>query len=672
MTFSHSLFKSRKASIASFLICVVAFVLTTLPLAFLGPIGKKLLIFGSLYFLSFLFLSGLILTFPKGWPLRKQRILIFLLVLIVHLSFLFFPASGDVNRYVWEGYVLNKGFNPYLYPPADPVLEPFRKEIPEIWAGINHKDKSACYAPIAMMLFRLSAFLSPTVLSFKILIFLFDLASIYVLYLLLRLHRLKSYYVLLFALNPLILVFLAGESHVDAIQIFFIVLCFYLFSKKREGLGFFTLGCAIMCKYIALIFLPLLIHSKNWKKLLFLIMPVIVFYLPFWNTGGRLFTSLIPFATVMHYNDSLTVFLRLFFESNTILFSAILFGICLVIIFLIVHEPLKSCYLASGCLLVLLTTLHPWYLSLITPFLAFFPSTAWLYLHLSVVFTFPVLSTEYYTGIFQEIGWLKLLEFLPFYVLLIWAVFRRSYLFPIRHFQPVSKLSIVIPTLNESENIGPCLQAIHNQESVHEVILVDGGSKDNTKQIAKSYEAQIIDSKRGRGHQIKAGVDHSQADVILILHADCVLREGITAKVINVLRKNPQYTGGAVGMSYFHSSLSNRFIAFLNNARCSLAGISFGDQAQFFRREALPLIGGFPDMMLMEDLELSMRLKEIGPLCFIPKGVISSGRRWKELGFWPNVKRVLSLSMSYLVRRRLRIGASGGIDWYESYYSRHN
>ncbi len=122
-------------------------------------------------------------------------------------------------------------------------------------------------------------------------------------------------------------------------------------------------------------------------------------------------------------------------------------------------------------------------------------------------------------------------------------------------------------------------------------------------------------------------------------------------------------------MSYFHRTVSNRWIAWLNNTRARWTGIAFGDQAQFFRKDALARIGGFPGMMLMEDIELSLRLKEQGQICFISKGVTVSNRRWEKKGFWGNIWRVLWLSCSYLVQRRLGIGDPERRDFYKRYYS---
>ena len=591
---------------------------------------------------------------------------ILIMAVIARLAFLSFLHSHDVNRYIWEGYILNEGFNPYIHAPNDPILKPL---VNEIWHGINHKDATACYPPLAMLFFRLGAFISPTPVFFKLFMALFDLATVWVLACLLRSYRMPPSRVLLYALNPLVLVYVAGEGHLDAMQAFFICLCFLLFAQKRKGWGFFSLGCAVMSKYFAIILTPFLINARNWKKSFYLLGALAAFYLPFWGTGSHFFSSLVPFGTDMHYNDSITVLLRALLGQKMVWASVILFGLCLLIIFLTVHDPLRSSYLAVGCLLLFLGTLHPWYLILITPFLVFFPSRAWLYLHMAVLFTFPVMHGEYYTGVFQEIHWLKIFEYVPFYGLLIWGVLREGYMFPTTPFEPVRTISVIVPTLNESENIARCLGALQRDRAITEAIVVDGGSRDGTREVARRMGYRVVTAEKGRGNQIRKGIDYCKGDVILIVHADCLIREGIPSFILRELNEKRQCIGGATGMEYLQGSLKSRFVAWVNNARARWTGISFGDQAQFFRREALSLIGGFPHLMLMEDVELPMRLKENGPLCFISHGVAVSKRRWERQGFWSTGMGAVWRCFRFLVQRRLRIGDGSRRDLYERYYS---
>ena len=158
--------------------------------------------------------------------------------------------------------------------------------------------------------------------------------------------------------------------------------------------------------------------------------------------------------------------------------------------------------------------------------------------------------------------------------------------------------------------------------------------------------------------------------MVLVLHADCCLESEILKVIRETMDKNPLCIGGALGMSYQSRSVKNRVLAWLNNARARWLGIAFGDQGQFFRKTALERIGGFPGQMLMEDVELSLRLKENGSVCFIPRGVVVSERRWEKIGFWRNIIRVVTLCLRYLIQRRLGSEDTTKASFYKRYYGK--
>jgi rSAM/selenodomain-associated transferase 2 len=323
--------------------------------------------------------------------------------------------------------------------------------------------------------------------------------------------------------------------------------------------------------------------------------------------------------------------------------------------------------LALGLLLLLLPTLHPWYLVLIAPFLVFFPSRAWLYLQVAVVFTFPVIAVEAESGIFQEISWLKWLEYAPFYALLFWGLLRDGYILRERSFGNPKSISAIVPTLNEENSIGRCLATLKNRTALKEIIVADGGSDDRTRRIAVVEGARVVESRAGRGIQIQQGIQAASGDVVIILHADCLAVSGTFEGLIRSLKNKPHVAGGAFRMQFEPKNFKTRLIAALNNMRTLLTGISFGDQAQFFRKEAIGYLGDLPAMMLMEDVELALRLKESGPLVFLHNGIVVSDRRWSNNRFTGNLLTVLHLFTRYLIERRW-----GKADWsMHSYYERY-
>jgi rSAM/selenodomain-associated transferase 2 len=496
---------------------------------------------------------------------------------------------------------------------------------------------------------------------------LFDLGVIIVLAQIIRLRQLPMKRLLLYACNPLVILFIAGEGHLDIIQVFFLFLGILFIIGRKNISGFLCLGLALVSKYFTLFAVPFFVTHRNRRKWIAVFLPLLL-YIPYLDAGRDLFNSLMVFGTGMHYNDSIFGLLRSLFGDSAHLAGLFIILICIIWIFLFVHDRLRGAYLVFCCLFVFSPTLHPWYLVLIVPFMVFFPSSAWLYLQAAVVFTFPVMAVDYQTGIFNEIYWLKLFEYVPFYALLIRGIFRNGYLYSDRSYSPPKNISIIIPALNESRSIGPCLAALKHRTALKEIIVADGGSTDDTREIALNYGARVIRSQKGRGFQIKAGLDEAGGDVILVLHADCIARPGLFSKVIKSLSDNPDAVGGACGMEFKQKDVKTGIVARLNNLRAFFTGISFGDQAQFFRTQAVEQMGGFPDMMLMEDVELSMRLKQTGRVIYLKKGVAASGRRWHDQKFSKNFITVLWLFTRYLVERRFGHLASGNQKYYIAYY----
>ena len=215
-------------------------------------------------------------------------------------------------------------------------------------------------------------------------------------------------------------------------------------------------------------------------------------------------------------------------------------------------------------------------------------------------------------------------------------------------------LSIIIPVLNEAHNVGTICREIEQQSiSAQEVIIVDGGSTDETKQIFDKTVYKVISSERGRGNQIFAGAQEASGDIIFIMHADMQLEPHVFKDIAEVMI-NPTIMGGCVGAHFSCTSLKFRIIRWINILRVKLMGISFGDQGQFFRRVPGMKENWLPAIPLMEDVELSLRMNKAGKTIMLKGGIIASTRRWDEHNIWLNAFQVLCLLSKYLFLRKTK------------------
>jgi rSAM/selenodomain-associated transferase 2 len=223
-----------------------------------------------------------------------------------------------------------------------------------------------------------------------------------------------------------------------------------------------------------------------------------------------------------------------------------------------------------------------------------------------------------------------------------------------------ASLSIVVPVLNEAGGIEATLGALAPlRERGAEVIVVDGGSRDDTLVLARPLADRIVDGPRGRARQMNAGAAVASAPRLLFLHADTRLPERADALIAAVLATHAQAWGR------FDVVIEGRsrwlpVVAALMNRRSRCSGIATGDQAMFMTRAAFDAVGGFPDQPLMEDIELSIRLKRLHrPVC-LHERVTTSGRRWEQRGVWRTILLMWRLRLLYA----LGVSADRLAPWY--------
>jgi rSAM/selenodomain-associated transferase 2 len=186
----------------------------------------------------------------------------------------------------------------------------------------------------------------------------------------------------------------------------------------------------------------------------------------------------------------------------------------------------------------------------------------------------------------------------------------------------------------------------HWREQGCEVVLVDGGSTDASVALATSSGFRVLSAARGRARQMNAGAQAAQGSSLLFLHADTRLPDAAQAEVLNALSR-PDGVWGRFDVRIEGRSLLLPVVAALMNLRSRLSGIATGDQAMFMRREIFDVAGGFPDQALMEDIEMSSRLRRYArPVCLRAR-VTTSGRRWDQRGVWRTILLMWRLRWAY-------------------------
>lgn len=194
-------------------------------------------------------------------------------------------------------------------------------------------------------------------------------------------------------------------------------------------------------------------------------------------------------------------------------------------------------------------------------------------------------------------------------------------------------IAIIIPVLNEAATIGKTLTELQ-QHSAIEVIAVDGGSTDNTVEIARQIGVKVIAVVgKSRAAQMNAGAKIARGNILLFLHADTQLPPNFVALVRKTL-KQPGVIAGAFELAIAGEAKSLRWIELLVKWRSHLLSLPYGDQAIFITKQAFNKLGGYAELAIMEDFEFVRRAKKQGKIAIAPAAVTTSGRRWQKLGVW--------------------------------------
>lgn len=355
--------------------------------------------------------------------------------------------SDDIYRYLWDGRVHTAGLNPYAHAPDDETLTRLRDDD---WSRVNHPELVTVYPPVAQWFFYGVYLLAPSVTGMKASLVVCDLLLILVLWRWLKARGQQDWRVLLYAWHPLPVLEIAGNGHVDILGVLWLCIGLLWLRHRWRLVASWALAAAVLSKMI-----PLLCVGVFWQRLapaqggfwrrtfnprprLMLIwVPVLVVaaYLVFADAGAAMCSGLSAYATKWRANDSAfgVVYALLSdpkpgweWDDEALLTAR---WLCLGLVALVAlgtalrrADAAAACSSVLGAQLLLAPTVHPWYLLWLLPFLVLRATPAWIAFSWLVLLAYEVHGSYRTTGVWQESEWIRMLEYLPVYLLLLWGV----------------------------------------------------------------------------------------------------------------------------------------------------------------------------------------------------------------------------------------------------------
>jgi rSAM/selenodomain-associated transferase 2 len=225
--------------------------------------------------------------------------------------------------------------------------------------------------------------------------------------------------------------------------------------------------------------------------------------------------------------------------------------------------------------------------------------------------------------------------------------------------QKTSNISIIVPTRNEVENISRLLPEMLAIPGI-EVLVMDGGSSDDTVDTARALGAKVFSVSPGKAAQMNAGAEAARGDILLFLHADTRLAPGFVKQIRDALSQ-PGISAGAFRLTIGGKGFGLRVIEMLTNLRSRVLQMPYGDQGIFVRAGMFLSVGGFPSLPIMEDFELVRRLKRKGRIRILPLAATTSPRRWEKLG----VLRTTAINQTIIIGYLLGVNPKKLAQWYK-------
>jgi rSAM/selenodomain-associated transferase 2/rSAM/selenodomain-associated transferase 1 len=223
---------------------------------------------------------------------------------------------------------------------------------------------------------------------------------------------------------------------------------------------------------------------------------------------------------------------------------------------------------------------------------------------------------------------------------------------------PLDRISVIIPTLNEADNIAFAIESAKTGTNV-EIIVADAGSEDGTAEVVRALGVEVIRLSPGRAEQQNSGAARATGGILLFLHGDCTLPRDFDRDIRRALAR-PGVVAGGFHLRIDMDHWGIRTIEALGNWRSRVWGLPYGDQGLFLRKTLFDEIGGFPDMEIMEDYVLMRTLSRRGRVAVLPTQVTAHSRRWKSMG----ILRTTLINQAIILGHFLRVPPRVLAKWY--------
>jgi rSAM/selenodomain-associated transferase 2 len=209
-------------------------------------------------------------------------------------------------------------------------------------------------------------------------------------------------------------------------------------------------------------------------------------------------------------------------------------------------------------------------------------------------------------------------------------------------------ISIIIPAYNEEKALPATLKRLLSQRADFEVIVVDGGSTDRTREIVHAQpRIRLLTASKGRATQMNAGARVAHGEWLLFLHADTLLPDGGLQR-LNALQSNGRVQAGGFRHRFSADDWRLQLISWIDNVRTRVTRIIYGDQAMFVRRALFERLGGFPeDQPFLEDIRFCKRLKRVTRPVLLDQYVITDARKFVQMGVWRSLWRCLMILLCH-------------------------